>query len=108
MYDKVTLEKRLQDTQLKLKRMVNDGEERDRHMDQLQTKLTDLQSLFETLKDHVDKGKLESILEEHEKKKQSRESEKITTQNSDETSEEIIRKQELKSQHKESKVCIIQ
>ena len=109
MYDKVTLEKRLQDTQLKLKRKLNDGEEQDRQILRLQTELNDLHSLCEILKDHVNnKEKLESIMEEHEKKRELRDAENLTQKNTEDSSEEIIRRQEPKSQHKESKVCIIQ
>ena len=109
MYDKVALEKRLQDTQLKLKRMVADGEEKDRYVKYLQTELNDLHSLCDILKAHVtDKEKLNTLIEEHEKKREIEEGHNEINENSALQSEEIIRKQEPKSQHTESKTCTIQ
>ena len=109
MYDKVALEKRLQDTQLKLKRMVADGEEKDRHVKYLQTEINDLHSLCDILKDHVaDKEKLDTLIKEHEKKTAFEEVHNEINDNSALQSEEIIRKQEPKSQHTESKTCTIQ
>ena len=109
MYDKVAMEKRLQDTQLKLKRMVSDGEEKDRQMKYLQTELHNLQALCDVLKAHVtDKEKLDTVMEEYEKKKANEEGCNETVESSALCSEEVIRKQEPKSQHTESKTCAIQ
>ena len=103
------MEKRLQGTQLKLKRMVIDGEERDRHMKYLQTELNNLHALCDILKAHVtDKEKLDTVLEEHEKKKANEEGYNEIVESSALSSEEVIRKQEPRSQHTESKTCAIQ
>ena len=105
----MALKKRLQDTQLKLKRMVADGEEKDRHVKYLQTELNNLHSLCDILKDHVaDKEKLDTLIEEHEKKRAIEEGNNEINDNSALQSEEIIRKQEPKSHHTESKTCTIQ
>ena len=108
LYDKVAQEKRLQDTQLKLKRMLNDAEEKQTRFNHLQTENNNLESLCEALKSHInDKEKLDNIMTEHAKKVENKD-QKCSDRNTSSDDIEIIRKQEPKSQHTESKTCVIQ